>query len=118
MSTKNIYHNGRLLIPNAKWCATFASKFRGFMLHAPITPAEALVLVEKRENKLNTAIHMLFMRFDLGVVWVNGRGQVVDKTLAKRWRLQYSPTAPAQYVIEMHPSLLEVVQVGDGIEFR
>ena len=118
MSTKNIYHNGRLFIPHAKWCASFGSKFRGFMLHAPITTAEALVLVEKRENKLNTAIHMLFMRCDLGVVWVNGRGEIVDKVLAKRWRLQYTPAAPAQYVIEMHPSLLEGVEVGDQIEFR
>lgn len=115
---RDIYLNGRLLIPRAKWCATFASKFQGFMLHAPITPNEALVLVEKRENKLNTAIHMLFMRFDLGVVWVNGRGEVVDKTYAQKWRLQYTPRAAAQYVIEMHPSLLEQVQVGDQIEFR
>ena len=115
---RDIYLNDQLLIARARWCDTFGRKFRGFMLHPPITLAEALVLVETSESKLKTAIHMLFMRFDLGVVWVNGRGEVVDTVLAKRWRLQYTPRAAAQYVIEMHPSLLAQVQIGDKVAFR
>lgn len=56
---RDIYLNGRLLIPRAKWCATFASKFRGFMLHAPITPSEALVLVEAGKQTQHRHPHAL-----------------------------------------------------------
>jgi len=48
---------------------------------------------------------------------VNDAGEVVDTVLAKPWRLSYAPQAPARYVIEGHPRLLELVQVGDHIQF-
>ena len=60
---------------------------------------------------------MLFVPFDLGVIWVNGAGKVVDTVVAKSWALQYAPQAPAQYVIELHPDLLAGVVIGDDIEF-
>lgn len=117
---KTIFHQeqNKPLIQKAKWCNNFGSKLQGFMFKKTLTPEEALVLVEKSENRVNTAIHMLFMNFDLGVLWVNASGEVVDKTYAKRWKLQYTPSKPAQYVIEMHPSLLDVVKIGDHIEFQ
>lgn len=117
---KTIFHQeqNKPLIQQAKWCNTFTTKLQGFMFKKTLTPDEALVLVERSENRVSTAIHMLFMNFDLGVLWVNAAGQVVDKTHAKRWKLQYTPAKPAQYVIEMHPSLLDVVKIGDHIEFR
>lgn len=60
---------------------------------------------------------MLFMRFDLGVVWVNGRGEVVDKIYAKKWRLQYTPRRgrPIRHRNAPQPPR---VQIGDNIEFR
>lgn len=117
---KTIFHveAHKPLIQKAKWCNTFGSKLQGYMFKKTLSPQEALVLVEKSDNRLSTAIHMLFMNFDLGVLWVNSSGEVVDKTFAKRWKLQYTPAQPAQYVIEMHPSLLDVVKIGDHIEFK
>jgi uncharacterized membrane protein (UPF0127 family) len=60
---------------------------------------------------------MLFVGFDLGVVWVNNAGEVVDTVLAKSWRPSYAPQAPARYVLEAHPALLDQVRVGDRIRF-
>ena len=98
---KTIFHQeqNKPLIQQAKWCNTFATKLQGFMFKKTLTPDEALVLVERSENRVNTAIHMLFMNFDLGVLWVNAAGQVVDKTHAKRWKLQYTPakTGPIRH---------------------
>lgn len=110
--------NGRILLQRAKWCSTFAAKLRGFTFRRQLGLEDGLVLVEKSENRLNTAIHMLFVSFDLGVIWVNSAGQVVDTVVAKPWRLSYAPKAPAQYVIELHPTLLNQVKVGDLIEFE
>jgi uncharacterized membrane protein (UPF0127 family) len=117
--TKQIKHveSGRILIPRAKWCDTFATKLRGFTFRRELAEADGLVLVEKSDNRVSTAIHMLFVSFDLGVIWVNNAGEVVDTVIAKPWKLSYVPQAPARYVIEGHPNCLQGVKVGDHIEF-
>jgi uncharacterized membrane protein (UPF0127 family) len=109
--------NGRSLLKAAKWCDGFGSKLRGFTFRRHLEGSDGLVLVEKKDSRVSTAIHMLFVFFELGVIWVNDAGEVVDKVLAKPWRLSYTPQAPARYVIELHPSLLDEVKIGDYIEF-
>ena len=120
MANKNIIHieSGQTLIPNAKWCDSFGSKFRGFTFRRDLALSDGLVLVEKADNKMNTSIHMMFVFFDLGVIWVNDAGEVVDKIVAKKWRLSYVPQAPARYVVEGHPTIIDKIDVGDHIEFR
>lgn len=109
---------GRVLIPRARWCANFTSKLRGFTFRRQLAPEDGLVLVEGQDSRAGTAIHMLFVFFDLGVIWVNAAGRVVDKKLARPWRLSYVPREPARYVIEGHPLILESIQIGDNIRFE
>lgn len=109
--------NGRVLLESARWCDDFASKLRGFTFRRHLAEDDGLVLVEKRDGRVNTSIHMLFVAFDLGVIWVNDAGVIVDKVLAQPWRLSYAPQAPARYVIELHPRLLDEVEIGEKIEF-
>ena len=120
MDTKTVWlvENQSILIPQAAWCASFGSKLRGFTFRRHLGEQDGLVLVEKSESRLNTAIHMLFVFFDLGVIWVDAQGVIVGKALAKPWRLSYTPPQPAQYVIEGHPSILQQVQIGHHVEFR
>lgn len=116
---RQLWHveNGRILLNRLKWCDTFGSKLRGFTFRRNLSPADGLVLVEKSDSRLSTAIHMLFVFFDLGVIWVNEAGEVVDIVVARPWRPSYAPQAPARYVIELHPSLLPQVRVGDHLQF-
>ena len=107
-----------VLLANAHWCNSFTSKLRGFTFRRHLAENDGLVLVAKEDGRLATAIHMLFVFFDLAVIWVNDAGQVVDTVLAKPWRLSYAPQAPARYVIEGHPRLLSQVSVGDQIHFE
>jgi uncharacterized membrane protein (UPF0127 family) len=67
--------------------------------------------------KQNSAVTMLFCFMDLGVIWVNDAGEVVDKTVARPWRLSYVAQAPARYVVESDPVLLAEVEVGQRLEF-
>ncbi len=108
---------GQVILANVRWCATFASKLRGFMFKSTLAADEALVLVESRDNRVNSSIHMLFVNFDLGVVWVNSAGQIVDKIIAKAWRLSYVPAHPARYTIECHPSRLDEFEIGAFVSF-
>ena len=120
MSTyRNIVHeeSGRTLVENALWCNSFATKLRGFTFRRTWKKGVGLVLVEKSDSRVSTAIHMLFVFFDLGVLWVNDAGEIVDKTVARPWRLSYVPQAPARYVIEAHPDIITQVSVGDKIAF-
>lgn len=67
---------------------------------------------------MDTSIHMFFMRFDLGVIWLDGNFKVVDKVLAKKWHPYYAPKGKAQYVIEAHPSRLNDFTIGDQVKFE
>lgn len=117
---RQIKNNSRneILIEQAKWCTTFFSKLRGFMFRRSIERDEALVFVYKKDNRVHTSIHMFFVPFDLGVVWVNEAGDVVDTVIAKPWRPQYSPSQPASFVIELHPNKLDLVKIGDKLLFN
>lgn len=109
--------SGETLVERARWCNTFATKLRGFTLRRELESGEGLVLVESRESRINTAIHMLFVFFSLGVLWVDDGGCVVDAVVAQPWRLSYTPQAPARYVIEGQPQIIDRVAVGDHVRF-
>ena len=113
----NHVESGRLLVEQARWCNSFASKARGFTFRRGLKPGEGLVLVEAADSRVNSGITMLFCFIDLGVVWVNSDGEVVDKVIAKPWRPSYLPQSPARYAIEADPNMIDHVQVGDHLEF-
>jgi uncharacterized membrane protein (UPF0127 family) len=109
--------SGNIIVENARWCDGFFSKMRGFTFRRRLEPGEGLVLVEKNEGKLGSGVTMLFTFLELGVIWVNSEGVVVDTAHAKPWRLSYTPKAPAQFAVEVDPSLLESIKVGDHLRF-
>ena len=78
-------------------------------------PEDGLLLVQPRQSRLDAAIHMLFMRMDIAVIWLDERLQVTDVRLARRWVPLYVPKRPAQYVLEVAPDWLEYFVVGDQI---
>lgn len=103
---------------HANWCSSFFSKFMGLMFVKSLPDYSGIVLVETSESRINTAIHMLFMNFDITTVWVNARHEVVDVILAKKWHLSYVPRQKAQYVIELNNSHLNDFHVGDRLQFE
>lgn len=106
-----------VVLARAKWCASFWCHFRGLQLVPRLPDDEGILFVTGFEGRSHTAIHMFFMRFAIGVVWLDAGGRVVDKTFARPWRPAYAPKAPARYYIEANPSLLDRVQIGDILRF-
>lgn len=109
--------NGRILVERARWCDSFTSKARGFTFRRGLEPGEGLILVEANESRVNSGITMLFCFIDLGVIWVNTKGMVVDTVVAKPWRPSYLPQAPARYAVEADPGVIQHVKIGDTMEF-
>ncbi|MBP7692046.1 MAG: DUF192 domain-containing protein [Anaerolineales bacterium] len=109
---------GVRLAARARWCASFGCRLRGLMFQRALPPEEALLLVEPRESRAGASIHMFFVPFSIGVVWVNTAGRVVDTVLAEPGRPYYAPRAPARYTLEAAPAVLDSVAIGDDVDFE
>ena len=104
--------------PLIKYCDTFLRQLRGFTFKDHLSPDEGLLLVGIRDSRIDSSIHMLFVSFDLTVIWINSDMQVVDKVLAKSWRPAYASKQPAKYVLEIHPERWGDYEIGDNIQFK
>ena len=100
------------------YCDSFLCRLRGLMFRSRLDLNEGLLLVEKRDSRLDTSIHMLFVSFDLAVFWINSNMTVVDKVIAKSWRPMYFPKADARYTLEIHPQRIGDYEIGDKVEFK
>ena len=107
--------DGRLQV---KYCDTFLTQLRGFTFRSDLARDDGLVLVGKRDSRVDSSIHMFFVPFDLAVIWINSDMQVVDKILARSWKPAYFSKQPAKYVLEIHPDRWEEFQVGDRVQFK
>jgi uncharacterized membrane protein (UPF0127 family) len=88
------------------------------MLQKEIQPGFGVMFQDETESRLNSAIHMLFMNFDIAVFWVNKKNIIVDKRIARAWNLFYLPASPACITIETHSSHYGDFNIGDQITFE
>ncbi len=120
MTERRVLRNaqsGEVVLARVKLCVSFWCHFRGLQLVPRLADDEGLLFITGSESRSNTAIHMFFMLFSIGVVWLDASRHVVDKQLAKPWRPMYMPRSPAQYYLEANPSVLERVKIGDQLRF-
>ena len=104
---------------SVKYCDSFLCRLRGLMFRERLEPDDGLLLVQgNRDSRLDTSIHMLFVPFDLTVVWINTGLTVVDKVIARAWRPVYISAKPACYILEIHPNRWDDYQIGDKVEFQ
>jgi uncharacterized membrane protein (UPF0127 family) len=96
-------------------CDTFWKRGRGLMFRRPVDPDTAYLFVESRESIASTTIHMLFVFFPIGVIWLDRHRRVVDLRRARPFRPLIAPRAPAQYFLECHPLALNQVHIGDTL---
>ena len=101
----------------AGYCSSFFCRLKGLMFRSGIPEDWGLLLVDSSDSKINAAIHMVAVPFDLGVIWINSAREVVDKALVKRWIGLKSPKKPARYILEVRPKHLEKFHPGDKIDF-
>lgn len=100
-----------------KNCDTFLSRLQGLMFVTHLPSDRGILLDEKRDSRVNTSIHMLFMNFDITAVWINSQNIVVDVKVAKRWALAYAPVKPARFILEASILRQQDFQVGDKVNF-
>lgn len=101
----------------AGYCSSFLCRFKGLMFRGGIPDSWGLLMVQPSESIVNSSIHMFAVPFNLGVVWINNAGEIVDAAEAKKWVGIKAPKKPARYILEITPSRLKEFNLGDKIEF-
>lgn len=107
---------GRVVLARVKWCESFFCRLRGltFRRHLPVD--EGVLLVEGASSIAATSIHMFFVFFPIAAIWLDDSFRVIDKKLAKPFRPFYAARAPARYVLEATPKVLDRVAIGDQLD--
>jgi len=88
------------------------------MFRPPLELGDGLVFVGKSESRMDSAIHMLFMRMDITVVWLNSRLEIIDLRLARRWRPAYVPQKPAMYILELSSERFFDFTIGNRLQLE
>ncbi len=96
-------------------CDTFFCRLRGLTFRRTLAEDEGLLFEESSESRLGTSIHMFFVFFPIGVIWLAADGVVVDAQRAEPFRPYYAPQAPAQYFLEACPEVLTWVEIGERL---
>ena len=103
---------------SAEYCETFLCKLRGLTFRRILPNDRGLLLVEKMDDRMLTGIHMLFVFFKLGIVWIDNEGIVVDVRVAKPWVSFLLPKEAARYVLEIVPERISEFKIGDKVNFE
>lgn len=108
----------RTLLTRARRADSFGTRLRGLTFRRRLEEGEGLWLVGRRESRADAAIHMFFVFFPIGVLWLDPQHRVVDKTVALPFRPFYAPQAPALSLLECKPQVLDHVEIGDQLRFE
>jgi uncharacterized membrane protein (UPF0127 family) len=106
---------GERVLERVRRCSSFLCRLRGLTFRRRLRDDEGLLLVGRRENRADAAIHMFFVFFSIAAIWLDRNGRVVDVRLACPFQPLYIPRAPARDVLEGPPTLLERVRVGERL---
>lgn len=99
----------------AEFCSSYWKRLKGLMFMPSLNVNEGILLVENKSTITGSAIHMLFMNFEIAVIWLDDQLKVVDTAIAKRWRPYYAPIQPAKFILETHTSHISDFKHGDQV---
>ena len=109
---------GDLILGRVRRCSSFLCRLRGLTFRRRLGENRGLLLVGGRESRAGAAIHMMFVFFPIGVVWLDAENRVVDTCLARPFQMLRAPKEPAQDVLEGPPGLLQRVRLGQVLRLR
>ncbi|PHJ40001.1 hypothetical protein P378_00325 [Desulforamulus profundi] len=90
---------------------TFLTRLRGLLGRSEMPKNTAFILLPCRQ------VHTFFMRFPIGAVFLDKQGVVLHKEVLKPWRVS-KLVMDAVMVVEVEPSALERINVGDVLYWQ
>lgn len=117
VQVRNLSNNQAILL-NLSLCDNFFSRLKGLMFTKVISSGDGVLFINDSDDRINSAIHMFFMEYDLSIIWIDSYFRVVDKIMAKRWHTIAAPCCPAKFIMEISTDKFENYQTGDLLEFN
>lgn len=107
-----------VLAHRARVLRSLIAKMRGLMLRSELPLGEGVVIVRGRDSKVWAAIHTLFMRFPIDVLFVDSKGKIVDLVEdLEPWRF-YIPREKCRLVVELPAGTIFNTDTRVGDEIR
>lgn len=94
---------------------SFFKRLKGLMFTKQLRNFHGALFINKNENILDSAIHMLFMNYNIAVFWMDNSNRIVDKKIAKKWNLLYYPNSKASKILETHEEIFDEIQLGEQL---
>lgn len=110
--------NAKTLMKNTKFAKTSWQRMKGLMFEDVKKFNYALIFEFPSESTLGASLHMVFVFFPIGAVFLNSKKEVVDKTILQPFTPNYTPKKPAKYVIEMPSEKINKIKIGDNINWE
>lgn len=113
-----IKHKNKVISSNPKICKTYFSKLRGLMFRKKFKNFDSLIMINKKETKHNSAIHMFFVFYPISIIWLNNEHIIVDKKRFYPFHPLYVPKLKAKYILELPIEKGETLNIGDKINIE
>lgn len=110
--------NGESVATHVEFACSIFKQALGLMFRKNIPDDYALVFVMKKSQ--NVSLHMLFVSFSIGVIFLDEDKRIVKLDELKPWTGLSSSDAKVKYVIETSKGTLEKtdLHVGDKLSFK
>lgn len=115
--------NNKILIKKTKLANTPWLRFKGLMFEKKETFNYALIFDFPFESRISSSLHMLFMNFQVDVIFLNSKKEVVDKVTLKPFGLKnlrginYTPKKAAKFVIEAPVGVNKKIKLGNKLNW-
>ncbi|MCL2766334.1 MAG: DUF192 domain-containing protein [Peptococcaceae bacterium] len=103
--------DGRILADTAIIANTFPTRMKG-LLGYPVMPDKTALILEPCDQ-----VHMFFMRFAIGVVFLDKNGGVLFKQYLKPWQVS-KKVKEACVVVETKPEVLDRIRIGEVLIYK
>lgn len=111
MRTESVYLEDDLLLPHVRIAETFLERMRGLMFSPELPLDEGMLLLNCN------SVHMFFMNYPLGLIYLS-ENLAVTRVMPMLRRRQVSMDRASTHVIEVNPALLQQRLITPGMRIR
>ena len=115
-----LYHkgSGNPICNKLRFAKGIFGKLKGLMLERKESFDYCLLFDFGSEERIGASIHMMFVFFPIYAVYLDSNKKVVDTAILQPFALNYTPKAPARYLIEMPIAFSEKVSLGNELDWK
>ena len=104
---------GKVILSKVKIADSSYKRFKGLMFEKKENFDYALVFELPRESRIGASVHMMFVFFPIGIVFLDSKKRVVDKAILNPWKLNYTPKKRSKYFVELPPEKEKLFSIGN-----